>query len=162
MPPYAAFIVKIPLLYMFNRQTLYCIIHMTIKALLVVMVFTATIFQGVRAQNPSSTADSPATIVGKWSGTFEGAASGKFELVINQDSNGKLAGQVIMLTDDGSRQPIDLKTITWGKGQLAATYNDPNDGDDEVNFTGTYAKPALKGTWKSDGGQATGTWQVTR
>ena len=66
-----------------------------------------------------------------------------------------------MITDDGNRQTASLKTISWQNGQLSATYMDPAE-DDEVSFTGTYTNATLKGTWKSDGGQATGTWQLSR
>jgi Rieske Fe-S protein len=133
---------------------------MTIKTLFAAMALVALLFQGANAQTTSAASDSLTTLVGKWSGTFDGASSGKFELVINQDSNRKLTGQVIMLADDGNRYPIDLKTVVWQNGQLKASYTDA-DGD-EVNFTGKYTKPVLKGTWKSDDGQASGIWQAVR
>lgn len=132
---------------------------MKIKALFLSISLIIASLSAVRAQ--TQTSDSLTAIVGKWAGTFEGASAGKFELVLNQDSNRKLTGQVIMLPDDGNRYPIELKTVVWQNGQLRATYNDPNDGD-EVSFMGTYASPALKGTWKADEGQSTGTWQVSR
>lgn len=100
-------------------------------------------------------------IVGKWAGSYEGSDSGKFELVVNQDSNRKLTGQIIMLPPDGTRYPIDLKTIVWRNGQLNAAYSNPEDGSD-VNFSGKHESSALKGTWQANGGQATGNWQVTR
>ncbi|MFD2935806.1 hypothetical protein [Spirosoma flavum] len=133
---------------------------MTLKTLFLSIAVITAFVSVAKAQTSSS--DSLTTIVGKWSGTFEGASSGKFELVVNQDSNHKLIGQIIMLPGDGSRLPIDLQTIVWQKGKLSATYKDPADGDDDVSFTGDYTSSALKGTWKSDGGQASGTWQVTR
>lgn len=134
---------------------------MSIKFLLASILFIAISFSAAKAQAPTTTGDSLSTIVGKWAGSFEGASSGKFELVLNQGSDRKLGGQVIMLLDDGSRYPIDLKTIVWQKGQLTATYVNPQ-GSDEVSFTGNLASSALKGTWKSDAGQAAGTWQATR
>ncbi|GAB3800987.1 hypothetical protein GCM10028819_27360 [Spirosoma humi] len=116
-------------------------------------------FQSAKAQSPTATRDSLPTIVGKWAGTFDGSSNGKFELVIKQDSNRKLTGQVVMLTEDGNRYPTDLKTISWENGQLKASY--ATDGDD-VSFTGKYTNAALKGTWKSGDGQDSGTWQATR
>ncbi|GAB2515370.1 hypothetical protein [Spirosoma aerophilum] len=133
---------------------------MTIKAILAAMALVTLLFQGAHAQSTNASSDSLTTLVGKWSGTFDGASSGKFELVINQDSNRKLTGQVIMLADDGNRYPIDLKTVVWQNGQLNASYTDGDGG--EVSFTGKYTKPALKGTWKSDGGQSSGIWQAVR
>jgi hypothetical protein len=132
---------------------------MLIKTLLASILMIVATFQATTAQTTASA--NSQTVTGKWAGSFDGAASGKFELVLNQDSNGKLTGQVIMLTDDGNRYPIDLKTAVWEKEQLSASYADPSDGD-EVSFTGKVADSSLKGTWKSDGGQSVGTWQVSR
>lgn len=133
---------------------------MTIKILVAAIALIASTFQVARAQSSTTAAsDSSTSVAGKWAGTFDGSSSGKFELVINQDSNRKLTGQVIMLADDGNRYPIDLKAISWDSGRLTASYS--ADGDD-VSFTGKYTNPALKGTWKSSNGQDTGTWQATR
>ncbi|WP_420150359.1 hypothetical protein [Spirosoma sp.] len=134
---------------------------MPIKTLFTAFFLLTATFQMAKAQ-PSSTENATSkTVVGKWSGTYLGDSSGKFELILNQDNAKNLAGQVVMLTDDGSRHPIDLKTASWKDGRLSATYIDPSEND-EVSFTGTFADADLKGTWKSDGGQATGTWQLKR
>lgn len=134
---------------------------MSIKALLSAIILLVVTFQTAQAQTSSSKSDTLTTVAGKWEGTYSGDASGKFELVLNQNSNRKLTGQVTMIADNGNQQTTDLKTITWQNGQLSATYIDPSE-DDEVSFTGSYTNSMLKGTWKSDGGQATGTWQLTR
>ncbi|GAB4032483.1 hypothetical protein [Spirosoma jeollabukense] len=132
---------------------------MTIKVLLSAIILLVVTFQTTRAQTSSSKSDT--TVAGKWAGTYSGDASGKFELTLNQAGNKKLTGQVTMIADNGNQQTTDLKTITWQNGQLSATYVDPAEND-EVSFTGSYTNSTLKGTWKSDGGQATGTWQLTR
>ena len=134
---------------------------MSIKILLSAIILLVVTFQTTKAQTSSSKSDTLTAVAGKWAGTYSGDASGKFELVLNQDSNKKLTGKVTMIADNGNQQTTDLKTISWQNGQLSATYMDPAE-DDEVSFTGTYTNAMLKGTWKSDGGQATGTWQVTR
>lgn len=124
-----------------------------------IAVLTAT-FSAARAQT-TATADSSALIVGKWAGTYEGSDSGKFELIINQDSNRKLTGQIVMLPPDGNRYPINLKTVVWQNGQLNAAYTDPESGGD-VSFSGKPNGANLKGTWEAGGGQSTGNWQVAR
>ncbi|GAB4027019.1 hypothetical protein [Spirosoma koreense] len=134
---------------------------MPIKPLFAALFLLVVTLATVRAQTATAQTDTLKTVVGKWSGTYTGDSSGKFELVINQDASQKLAGQVIMLPADGSRYPITLKSISWKNGQLKAAYTDPQEGDD-VNFTGTYTNPDLEGTWKADEGQSTGTWQLTR
>ncbi|MBD2756394.1 hypothetical protein [Spirosoma validum] len=134
---------------------------MSIKALFTAFVLLAATFQFAKAQTSSTGNDTLKTFVGKWSGTYAGDSSGKFELVIKQDNGQKLTGQVLMLTDDPNQKPINLKTISWKDGTLSATYTDPAEGD-EVSFTGIYTNPDLEGSWKSDEGQSTGTWQLTR
>jgi hypothetical protein len=92
----------------------------------------------------------------------EGSDSGKFELVVNQDSNKKLAGQIIMLAPDGNRYPIDLKTISWQNGQLKASYADPQGGSSDPSFLGSMVGSGLKGTWLANGGNDSGSWQASR
>lgn len=131
------------------------------KILLWAMGLLMTTFTLTTAQTTTATADSAATLVGKWTGSYEGSDSGKFELVINQDGNHQLTGQIVMLPPDGSRYPINLKTVAWQNGQLNATYSDPQSGN-AVSFSGKPDGTGLKGTWEANGGQATGNWQVAR
>ncbi|WP_338873372.1 hypothetical protein WBJ53_30365 [Spirosoma sp. SC4-14] len=128
------------------------------KVLLAILLMIAVVSPVASAQ---TTPTDNTTVAGKWSGSFDGDSSGKFEMVLNQDSSGKLTGQVIMVTDDGSRYPIDLKTAVWEKGQLTATYENPSDGG-QVSFTGKFADSDLKGTWQTNAGQASGMWQASR
>lgn len=134
---------------------------MSFKALFTAFALLTVTFQLAKAQTSSAANDTLKTIVGKWSGTYSGDSSGKFELVVKQDNGQKLTGQLRMLTDDPNLKPINLKTISWKNGRLSAAYTDPEEGN-EVSFTGTYIDPDLEGTWKSDEGQSTGTWQLTR
>jgi hypothetical protein len=136
---------------------------MSIKVFLLSLGLLSATVPAVLAQTATAatTADESALLVGKWNGTYEGSDSGTFELVINQDSNRKLAGQIIMLAPDGSRYPIDLKTISWQNGQLKASYTDPQGGNDP-SFQGSITGSLLKGTWVANGGQDSGNWQASR
>lgn len=134
---------------------------MPVKLMYSLFALLLVTFQPAKAQTSASQGDTLTTVVGKWSGTYAGDSSGKFELAINQDNGKKLVGQIHILTDDSNQKPITLKTISWKDGKLIATYTDPEEGDD-VSFTGTYTNPDLEGSWKADEGQSTGTWQLTR
>ncbi len=137
---------------------------MFIKSLLLGLSMVMASLSVATAQTASATttaANSSTTISGKWNGTYEGASSGKFELVVTQNNDQKLSGQIVMLAPDGNRYPVTLKTISWQNGQLKASYTDPQEGDD-VNFSGTYENSVIKGTWQADGGQSTGNWQASR
>jgi hypothetical protein len=134
---------------------------MSIKALFAAIIMVLAVCSVASAQTTASTSDPLSTVVGKWTGTYDGASSGNFELVLNKDSNNKLGGQVVMIAPDGNRYPVDLKTATWEDNKLKASYTDPSGGGD-VNIIGSFTDPNLKGTWDANGGQATGTWQVAR
>lgn len=105
--------------------------------------------------------DTLMTATGTWVGSFDGDSLGKLELFLNQDSNQKLLGQIIIIPADGNRRPIALKTVTWQNNKLSASYIDPSDGG-EVSFTGTYTNQALSGTWQAVDDTDKGTWQLTR
>lgn len=105
--------------------------------------------------------DTLTTATGTWVGSFDGDSSGRLELLLNQDSNQKLLGQIIIIPADGNRRPIPLKTVTWQNNKLSASYIGPSDGG-EVSFTGTYTNQALSGTWQAVDDTDKGTWQVTR
>lgn len=135
---------------------------MLIRTLFIAVTMLTAMFSTATAQTAATTtADSSAMLVGKWTGSYEGADSGNFELNLSRDSQQKLTGQIVMLAPDGSRYPIDLKTVTWQNGRLSAAYSNPQNGGD-VSFTGTFDAAALKGTWQANGGQDTGNWQVSR
>jgi hypothetical protein len=136
---------------------------MSIKLFLLSLSLLTATYSAATAQTTTTTTatDSSAMLVGKWTGTYEGSDSGKFELVVNQDSNKKLGGQIIMLAPDGNRYPIDLKTISWQNGQLKASYADPQGGG-EPSFSGSMSGSVLKGTWLANGGQDSGSWQASR
>lgn len=136
---------------------------MTIKSFWIIAVLLIAGITATKAQaiSTATAADSVAAIVGKWTGTYTGDDAGNFELVINRDNGGKLTGQIIMLPADGSRYPIDLKTVTWSNKQLKASYADPSNNN-PVTFGGTYDGTVMKGNWEANSGQATGTFQVTK
>lgn len=130
----------------------------TAFGILTIVVSTATA-QTTTAQTTAT--DSAAAIVGKWTGTYDGGSSGNFEMVISRDGTGKLTGQITLLPPDGSRYPINLKTVTYQGSQLNATYDDSQSGG-EVSIKGRPDNTGMKGTWDAGGGQATGSWQLTR
>ncbi|MFD2571559.1 hypothetical protein ACFSUS_13020 [Spirosoma soli] len=134
---------------------------MFIKALFASVLMLFASYSVATAQTAASATDTLSAVLGKWTGTFDGSASGKFELMLNRDASQKLTGQIVMVTDDGTRHPLDLKTVTWQKNKLSAAYTDPSSGQD-VSFSGNLTDPTLKGTWDAGGGQASGTWELTR
>ncbi|WP_425290712.1 hypothetical protein [Spirosoma linguale] len=133
---------------------------MAFKTLLSVVLLLTLTVQAVKAQNSPATSDSLTTLTGKWAGTFDGPASGKLELVLNQDNNRNVTGKITAINNSGDQYSADLKTVIWQNGKLTITYTYPEGGD--VNLSGNYAKSAFKGTWELGGGQATGTWQASR
>lgn len=114
------------------------------------------------APSSHSTSDSVAVILGQWSGSFEGASSGKLELTLRQDSSShQIRGQIVVILTDGNRYATKLNKAVFTDNQLVASYTDPEDGSN-VTLVGHLDGPVLKGNWAVSDGQATGTWQAIR
>jgi hypothetical protein len=114
----------------------------------------------VTSSSSGSTADSATIILGQWSGSFEGASSGKLELTLRQDSSShQLGGQLTVILSDGARYSTKLKKAVFTNNQFTASYTEPDDGSD-ITLTGQLSGPVLKGEWTVNDGPGKGTWQA--
>src|SRR5258708_40006281 len=93
------------------------------------------------AQAPSD------AIAGQWTGTWDGAGSGNFELNLQKKDAG-LAGRVAVTTDGGNYD-AELKGVAVTDKNLKATYDFPLDPSAEVAMTASF-----------DGDKATGAWSL--
>ncbi|HEX7139114.1 MAG TPA: hypothetical protein VF219_14770 [Vicinamibacterales bacterium] len=104
--------------------------------------------------------------IGAWTGTWDGAGSGDFELTLDKAKDGPLAGRVAVVTDGGNYN-AELKSITFDGPKMTATYDFPLDPSAEINVTATFADQSAKGTWAmhpkgQDAEIAAGTFSVTK
>lgn len=136
---------------------------MAFKLLILLLVVVSSLSAGyaqVVAPANHSTADSLAPILGQWSGTFDGASSGKLELMLQRDSSSnQLSGQLTVILSDGARYSTKLKKAAFTNSQFTASYTEPDDGSD-VSLQGQLSGSVLKGDWTVNDGQGKGSWQA--
>jgi hypothetical protein len=104
-------------------------------------------------------------IAGQWSGTWDGAGSGNFDLRLQKKDAG-VAGTVAVTTENGNYD-AELKGVTVSGQELKATYDFPLDPSSEVAMTTKFEGDKATGTWvlraKGGGGEvASGTFALTR
>ena len=95
------------------------------------------------AARPSQTVD---PLVGIWAGTYDGAASGTMEMVLEKGQDGALTGKVNVVSDGGNYS-ADFKSIAVDGSKVTAKYDFPLDPSAEVIMTATFESAAAKGTW---------------
>jgi hypothetical protein len=103
--------------------------------------------------------------VGTWSGTWDGPATGGFEITLSKDQKGALTGKVSV-----SGEPTyeaTLKSVSFEGSKMTARYDFTPDPNGEVVLTAAFAANSATGTWslrdKASGGElATGGWNVKK
>ena len=103
---------------------------------------------------------------GQWAGTWDGAGSGSFELLLQKDGDGKPAGKVSVTTEGGNYE-AELKSVAIAGEKIDAAYDFPLDPSAEVVMTATVNGATAKGTWllrpKGGGAEiASGTFALTK
>jgi hypothetical protein len=103
--------------------------------------------------------------LGTWTGTWDGAGSGGFELTLEKPKDGPLRGNVSVTGEPTYK--ATLKTVSFDSAKMEAKYDFPPDESAEVVLAATFDAKSAKGTWlvreKAGGNQvASGTWTVTR
>jgi hypothetical protein len=105
---------------------------------------------------------------GTYSGTWDGAGTGNFELTLEKVKDGGVTGKVAVTTDGGN-YTADLKALSFEGTKMNAKYDFPLDPSaaSEVVLVATIDGTVVKGTWSlRPKGQETeaakGTWTVTK
>jgi opacity protein-like surface antigen len=83
---------------------------------------------------------------GTWSGTYDGAGSGQFDMTLDKDKDGTMTGKV-NVTTEGGNYSADLKAVVFEGPKMTAKYDFPLDPSAEVIMTATFEGSAAKGTW---------------
>jgi hypothetical protein len=114
---------------------------------------------------PAAEASSNEEYVGVWSGTWEGAGSGGFELTIEKGKDGSLAGRVSVTGEPTYK--ATLKTLSFDGPKMTGSYDFPPDTAAEVMLAATFESSSAKGAWsvreKANGNEvASGTWAVAK
>jgi hypothetical protein len=81
-----------------------------------------------------------------WAGTYDGAASGTMEMILDKGKDGALTGKVNVVSDGGNYS-ADFKSIVFDGSKVTATYDFPLDPSAEVVMAASFDGAAAKGTW---------------
>ena len=83
---------------------------------------------------------------GMWSGTYDGAGTGQFEMTLAKAPDGAMTGKVDVTTEGGNYS-ADLTSVVFEGPKMTAKYDFPLDPSAEVIMTATFEGSAAKGTW---------------
>ena len=83
---------------------------------------------------------------GMWSGTYDGAGTGQFEMTLAKAQDGTKTGKVDVTTEGGNYS-ADLTSVVFEGPKMTAKYDFPLDPSAEVIMTATFEGSAAKGTW---------------
>ena len=106
------------------------------------------------------------SVAGTWSGSWQGANTGTFEMTITKGADGKLGGSLTAKPADGDGYTTKFKSVDVTGGKLTVKVEDP-DGEVEITIEGMLDPTAMKGSFsvrsKAQGEQVDGgTWQAKR
>ena len=91
-------------------------------------------------------AANPDQYAGMWAGTYDGAATGTLEMILDKGKDGALTGKVNVVSDGGNYS-ADFKSVTVEGSKITAAYDFPLDPSAEVVMTASFDGATAKGTW---------------
>jgi hypothetical protein len=102
---------------------------------------------------------------GVWSGTWDGAGTGGFELTLEGGTDGAPRGGVSVTGEPTYK--ATLRTVAFEGRKMKAGYDFPPDDRLEIVLEATFDGDSVKGTWSARGKAAgdeiaTGTWMAAR
>ena len=105
------------------------------------------------------------SFVGTWTGSWDGAGTGGFELTLEKGKEGALTGRVSVTGEPTYK--ATLRTVSFDGAKMTATYDFPPDESLEVLLVAIFEGNKAKGTWtargKNNGSElVSGTWTVTK
>jgi hypothetical protein len=117
------------------------------------------------AQRTAAGASTGEQFLGVWSGTWEGAGSGGFELTLEKAKDGTIAGKVSVTGDPTYK--ATLNALSFDGPKMTGKYDFPPDPAAEVLLAATFESRSATGTWsvreKANGTDvASGTWSVAK
>lgn len=111
------------------------------------LLLVLALVTGGVAASAAQDAGAEDALVGRWSGTYDGAGVGKFSMAIARDATGKLGGTLEVSSDVGGYSAT-FKSIAVN-GRAATLKYDTPDGGAEIQYELTLDGTTFKGTWKA-------------
>lgn len=119
------------------------------------------ILGAVSAGNEQRGGAPPDELLGLWTGSWDGAGSGGFELTLAKGKDGAPGGAVSVTGEPTYK--ATLKTVSFEGKKMTATYDFPPDDRLEVTLTATFDGETAKGIWslREKGGSEVATGTIT-
>jgi len=115
-----------------------------ILSLLAVILIVS--LNSLHAQSSSAADDQ---VIGSWSGTYSGDASGKYTMVFSRDAARKIGGTVEATADAGNGYTARFKSVVVDGKTIKMAYDDPENAAMEVQLEGTIDGNSMSGSWKA-------------
>jgi hypothetical protein len=109
----------------------------TIFVSLIVLIFGCFAYAQSKSENDP---------VGTWSGTWSGGSTGKFEMTITKDANGKLSATLTAKPDEGDGFTGPFKSVEANGPKLTMKFEAP-DGESEATLQAVIEGSTLKGDY---------------
>jgi hypothetical protein len=103
---------------------------------------------GLTSLHAQTSSSAEARLIGTWSGTYAGDASGKDTMVFSRDAAKKLIGKVDVQADAGNYSAT-FKSIVVNGATITLAYDEPDNAAMEVQLEATVNGDSMSGTWKT-------------
>jgi hypothetical protein len=110
------------------------------------LLLVVSVWIGSAARGEARQAATGEQYAGTWSGTYDGAGTGQFDMMLDKGKDGTMTGKV-NVTTDGGNYSADLKAIVFDGAKMTCKYDFPLDPSAEILMTATFDGRTGKGTW---------------
>ena len=87
-------------------------------------------------------------LIGTWSGTWDGASTGKYTMSIARDEAKHLGGTVQTVPDEGGGYTATFKSVVVDGATVRISYDSPAGDPTEIQLEATTDGANIKGSWK--------------
>jgi hypothetical protein len=109
--------------------------------LMIILFFTFCLLAAAGQKDASDN-----KLIGKWVGTWSGGSSGKFEMTVSKNSDGKLAATLIATPDQGEPNTMVAKSVDQTAENLKIIF-EGGAGEVDVLMEGGWDGQDLKGSY---------------
>ena len=88
-------------------------------------------------------------VIGAWSGTWDGASTGKYTMSIARDDAKKLGGTIQTVPDEGGGYTATFKSVVVDGATVTISYDSPAGDATEIQLVATIDGATIKGSWKA-------------
>jgi hypothetical protein len=88
-------------------------------------------------------------VIGTWTGTWDGASTGKYTMSIALDEAKHLGGTIQTVPDDGGGYTATFKSVVVDGDTVTISYDSPGGDPTEIQLEATTDGANIRGSWKA-------------